>query len=46
MKGSIVSLSDNIKLVKIDHIDAEFESYGFLYSQKKQTSLPSMYISK
>ena len=31
----------NKKLVKIDQIDAEFESYGFLYSQKKQTSLLS-----
>lgn len=31
----------NKKISKIDSIDAEFESYGFLYSQKKQTSLLS-----
>ncbi len=31
----------NKKIIKIDQIDAEFESYGFLYSQKKQTSLLS-----
>ena len=31
----------NQKINKIDQIDAEFESYGFLYSQKKQTSLLS-----
>ena len=31
----------NKKITKIDQIDAEFESYGFLYSQKKQTSLLS-----
>jgi DNA polymerase-3 subunit alpha len=29
------------KFDKIDSIDAEFESYGFLYSQKKQTSILS-----
>ena len=36
-------LSDNqfflIKVIKIDPIKAEFESYGFLYSQKKQTKI-------
>ena len=31
----------NKKINKLDSIDAEFESYGFLYSQKKQTSLLS-----
>jgi DNA polymerase-3 subunit alpha len=31
----------NKKIIKIDQINAEFESYGFLYSQKKQTSLLS-----
>ena len=31
----------NKKISKIDSIDAEFESYGFLYSQKKQISLLS-----
>jgi DNA polymerase-3 subunit alpha len=31
----------NKKIKKLDSIDAEFESYGFLYSQKKQTSLLS-----
>ena len=31
----------NKKFKLLDNIDAEFESYGFLYSQKKQTSILS-----
>ena len=34
----------NKNYITIDPIKAEFESYGFLYSQKKQTKILLMYL--